>query len=110
MLRHERRLIGLFLPIALVGLFAFAIVANAQKVHEKHAPIHRQTSALSAEPRVITVCEGSGPAIVHLNAQVTSNSPISYRWTSNAGRIRRRWRHGYLGPFRSPGWLLQSFR
>ena len=32
MLRHERRLIRLFLPIALVGFFAFATAASAQKV------------------------------------------------------------------------------
>ena len=88
MLRHERRLIGLFLPIALVGFFVFATVASAQKkvVVEARAFTPPNLSLL-AEPRVITVCEGSGPAVVHLNARATSNYPISYRWTSNAGRI-----------------------
>jgi hypothetical protein len=85
--RNERRLIRLFLPIALVGFFAFAAAASAQKVkvetHEFTAP----DLSLLAEPRVITVCEGSGPSIVQLNARATSNYPISYRWTSNAGRI-----------------------
>jgi hypothetical protein len=88
MLRHKRRLIGLSLPIALVGFFALATVANAQKkVRIETRAFTPPNLSLVAEPRVITVCEGSGAAIVHLNAQVTSNYPISYRWTSNAGRI-----------------------
>ena len=87
MLRHERRLIGFFLPIALVGLFAFATVASAQKARHDTTAFTPPNLSLSAEPRVITVCEGAGPAIVHLNAQVTSNYPIRYRWTTNAGRI-----------------------
>lgn len=87
MLRHERRLIGLFLPIALVGFFAFATVAHAQKVRIDARAFTPPNLSLVAEPRVVTVCEGSGPAVVHLNARATSNYPISYRWTSNAGRI-----------------------
>ena len=87
MLRHERRLIGLFLPNALVGLFTFATVASAQKARQDTVAFTPPNLSLSAEPRVVTVCEGSGPAVVHLNAQVTSNYPIRYRWTSNAGRI-----------------------
>jgi len=87
MLRHDRRLIGLFLPIALVGFFAFATAASAQKVRRDTTALTPPNLSLTAEPRVITVCEGAGPAIVHLNARVTSNNPIRYRWTSNAGRI-----------------------
>jgi hypothetical protein len=87
MLRHERRLIGLFLPIALVGFFAFATAASAQKVRVEAREFTPPNLSLLAEPRVITVCEGSGPATVQLNARATSNYPISYRWTSNAGRI-----------------------
>ena len=87
MLRHKARLFGLFLPIALVGFFALANVANAQKVRVEATGFTPPNLSLLAEPRVIQVCEGSGPAIVHLNARVTSNYPISYRWTSNAGRI-----------------------
>jgi hypothetical protein len=87
MLRHERRLIGLFLPIALVGFFAFATAASAQKVRVEAREFTPPNLSLLAEPRVITVCEGSGPAMVQLNARATSNYPISYRWTTNAGRI-----------------------
>lgn len=86
-LRHERRLIRLFLPIAVVGLFTFATVASAQKVRVETRAFTPPNLSLAAEPRVITVCEGAGPAVVHLNAQVTSNYPIRYRWTSSAGRI-----------------------
>lgn len=87
MLRHERRLIGLFLPIALVGLFAFATVASAQKARVQTRAFTPPNLSLSADPRVITVCEGTDAAIVHLNANATSSYPISYRWTANAGRI-----------------------
>src|ERR1044072_5856893 len=87
MLRYERRLIGMFLPIALVGFFAFATVANPQKVQVETRGSTPPNLSLVAEPRVVTVCEGSGAGVVHLNARVTSNYPISYRWTSSAGRI-----------------------
>ena len=87
MLRHERRLIGLFLPIALVGFFALATAASAQKVRVEAREFTPPNLSLLAEPRVITVCEGSAPAIVQLNARATSTYPINYRWTSNAGRI-----------------------
>lgn len=88
MFRHEPRRIGLFLLIALVGLFTIATVTSAQKkVRVENREFTPPNLSLLAEPRVITVCEGSGPAIVHLNARATSNYPISYRWTSNAGRI-----------------------
>lgn len=87
MLRHDRCLIRLFLPIALLGLFACATVASAQKVRAESRSFTQPKLSLSAEPRVITVCEGAGSAMVHLNAQVTSNSPIRYHWTANAGRI-----------------------
>src|SRR5712691_11183536 len=87
-LRHERRLIGLFLPIALVGLFAFASAAFAQKVKVETRAFTPPTLSLSAEPQVITVCEGAGQALVHLNARATSSYPIRYRWTSNGGRIQ----------------------
>ncbi|HUS09077.1 MAG TPA: hypothetical protein VMZ30_01335 [Pyrinomonadaceae bacterium] len=87
MARNERRRIGLFLPIALVGLFNFATTtASAQQVRIGAREFTPPNLSLVAEPRVITVCEGT-PSIVHLNARVTSNYPITYRWTSNAGRI-----------------------
>src|SRR5258705_2324216 len=88
MFRHEPRRIGLLLPIALGGLFLFATVASAQKrVRVEARDFTPPNLSLLADPRIITVCEGSGPAIVRLNARATSNYPISYRWTSNAGRI-----------------------
>ena len=88
MFRHEPRRLGLFLLIALVGLFTIANLASAQKkVRVEARAFTPPNLSLLAEPRVITVCDGSGPAIVHLNARATSDNPISYRWTSNAGRI-----------------------
>ena len=87
MLRHERRLIGLFLPIALVGLFLFASTTFAQNVRREAVAFTPPNLSLLADPRVITVCEGSGPAVVNLNARATSSYPIRYRWTTNAGRI-----------------------
>ncbi|HEV7682580.1 MAG TPA: hypothetical protein VGO68_10695 [Pyrinomonadaceae bacterium] len=88
MFRHEPRRIGFLLLVALVGLFAFATAASAQKkvIVEARAFTPPNLSVL-AEPRVVTACEGSGAAIVHLNARATSDYPISYRWTTNAGRI-----------------------
>ena len=85
MLRHERRLIGLFLPMALVGLFVFATVASAQKVRVEPRAFTPPNLRLSADPKVVTVCEGSAPAVVRLNAQATSGD--RYRWSSSGGRI-----------------------
>ena len=87
MLRHERRTFKLFLPIALVGLIALASSAFAQKVRRDTVAFTPPNLSLSAEPRVVTVCEGASPAIVRLNARATSNYPIRYRWSTSAGRI-----------------------
>ena len=88
MFRHEPRGIALLGPMALVGLFTLATVASAQKkVRVEAREFTPPNLSLLAEPRVITACEGSSSAIVHLNARATSNYPISYRWTSSAGRI-----------------------
>ena len=86
MVRYQRRLTGFLLPIALVGFFSFATVAQAQKVRVEQRAFTPPNLSLVAAPRVITVCEGS-PAVVNLDARATSNYPISYRWTSSAGRI-----------------------
>lgn len=88
MLRHDRRLIGLFLPIALVAIFAFASSAFAQKVRIETRAFTPPNLSLAADPQAITVCEGAGPALVNLNARATSNYPISYRWSASAGRIQ----------------------
>lgn len=87
MLRHERRLIGLFLPIALVGLFLFASTAFAQRARREAVAYTPPNLSLLADQQVITVCEGSGPAVVRLDARATSSYPIRYRWSANAGRI-----------------------
>src|SRR6185436_13892588 len=87
MLRHDRRDIALLLPIALVGLIAFASSAFGQKTRKETMAFTPPNLSLLAEPSVITVCEGAGPALVQLNARATSNYPIRYRWTANAGRI-----------------------
>ncbi|HKO99169.1 MAG TPA: hypothetical protein VJU86_19375 [Pyrinomonadaceae bacterium] len=88
MLRYERRFIALFLPVALVGIFALSTSAIAQK---KVVVVDRSFTppnlSLAADPQVITVCEGAGPAIVQLNARATSDNPIRYRWTTSGGRI-----------------------
>jgi hypothetical protein len=86
MLRNERRPIGLFLLLALVGCFTFANTAAAQKVRVQTRAFTPPNLSLSADPKIITVCEG--PAIVNLHAAATSDYPISYRWTSNAGHIQ----------------------
>lgn len=88
MLRHERPLVGLFLPIALVGLFLFASTAFGQRARREAVAFTPPNLSLIADPQVITVCEGSGPALVHLNARATSSYPISYRWSANGGRIQ----------------------
>ena len=87
MLRHERRLIQ-FLPIALVGLFALATVASAQKVKVETRSYTPPNLRLSADPKVISVCEGSGAAVVRLTAQTVSNDPIRYSWKSSGGHIQ----------------------
>jgi hypothetical protein len=87
MLRYDRRT-ALILPIALVGLIALASSsALAQKSRKEVVAYTPPNLSLTAEPRVITVCEGAGPALVQLNARATSNNPIRYRWTTNGGRI-----------------------
>jgi hypothetical protein len=87
MLRQDRRDIALLLPIALVGLIAFASSAFGQKTKKETVAFTPPNLSLLAEPSVITVCEGAGPALVHLNARATSSYPIRYRWTTNGGRI-----------------------
>jgi hypothetical protein len=87
MLRHERRPIRLFLPIALVGLLTLASSAFAQKVRRDTVAFTPPNLSLTADPQVLNVCEGAGPAVVRLNARATSNYPIRYRWTTNGGRI-----------------------
>src|SRR5678815_200374 len=88
MFRQVPRGIALLLPLALIALLTFATLASAKKkVRVEARGFGPPNLSLLAEPRVITACEGSSTAVVHLNARATSSYPISYRWTSNAGRI-----------------------
>jgi hypothetical protein len=87
MLRYERRIIGLFLPIALVGMLSLATSASAQRVRVETHAFTAPHLSVGADPQLITVCEGAGPSVVRLNARATSDYPIRYRWSSNVGRI-----------------------
>ena len=87
MLRYERRFILLFLPIALVGVLSLATSAAAQKVRVETRTFTPPNLRVAADPQLITVCEGSGPAVVRLNARATSDYPIRYRWSTNVGRL-----------------------
>src|SRR5688500_15445914 len=87
MLRYERRLIGLFLPIALVGMLLLATSASAQKVRVETRAFTPPNLSVGADPQLITVCEGAGPAVVRLNARATSDYPIRYRWSTDVGRL-----------------------
>ena len=60
MLRNERPLIGLILPIALVGLFLFASTASAQRARREAVAFTPPNLSVVADPQVVTVCEGSG--------------------------------------------------
>ena len=90
MLRHERPVIRIFLPALLVSMLALASVAVGQKARRETVAYTPPNLSLVAQPNVMTVCPSEGaatPALVHLDARVTSNSPVRYRWTTNAGRI-----------------------
>lgn len=89
MFRHKRCLIGLFLPLVLVGLSISSSEALGQRARETfvYAP---PTVSLAADHAVLNACEGDTAAsLVRLNARATSPSgnPIRYNWTTGAGRI-----------------------
>jgi hypothetical protein len=89
MFRSMRQLIGLFLPLALVGLTICAPEAFGQRARETfvYAP---PIVSLSADQSVLSVCEGDKIAsLVNLNAKATSPSgnPIRYNWSTSAGRL-----------------------
>ena len=86
MFRQEPRL-RLLLPIALLAIVGCVSSAYGQKVRVEARAFTPPNLTLAADPQVITVCEGAGPAVVNLNARVTSDTPVSYRWSSSAGRI-----------------------
>ncbi len=88
-LQRKRNLVGLFLPIALVGLSSLTSEAFAQKARETFA-FAPPSLSLAADQTLINVCEGqTGASSVRLNATATSpsGSAISYKWTTTAGRI-----------------------
>ncbi len=85
----KRYLIGLFLPLVLVGLSISASEALGQKAKETfvYAP---PTVSLASDHAVLNACEGDTIAsLVRLNARATSPSgnTIRYNWTTSAGRI-----------------------
>ncbi len=90
MLNRQSHLIGLFLPLALVGLNIFASEASAQKARETflYAPL---ILSITADQAVINACEGvsTAPSLIQLNAKAISpgGNPIRYRWTTSAGSI-----------------------
>jgi len=89
MFRSKRYLIGLFLPLVLVGLSISIPEALGQKARETfvYAP---PTVSLAADHAVLSACEGDTTAsLVRLNARATSpdGNPIRYNWTTSAGRI-----------------------
>jgi len=89
MFRPKRYLIGLFLPLVLVGLSISASEALGQRARETfvYAP---PIVSLAADQAVLNACEGDTLAsLVRLNASATSPSgnPIRYNWTTSAGRI-----------------------
>jgi hypothetical protein len=88
MFRHQPRIFGLFLLVALVGMLSLASSVYAQKVRVETRTFTPPNLTVGADPQLITVCEGAGPAVVRLNARATSDYPIRYSWTSNAGRIQ----------------------
>src|SRR5205809_4720534 len=93
MVRHNRRFIGLLLPIALVGLNILSFEAfgqKAQKGSKETIAFTPPILSVIAEPAVVTACSIEGNAsLVHLDARATSPDgyPIRYRWSASAGRI-----------------------
>lgn len=89
MLRFKSHLIGLFLPLVLVGLGISASEAFGQRARETfvYAP---PTVSLAADHSVLNTCEGdTSGAVVRLSARATSpdGNAIRYNWTTSAGRI-----------------------
>jgi hypothetical protein len=68
-------------------MLSLATSASAQKVRVETRAFTPPNLSVGADPQVITVCEGAGPAVVRLNARATSDFPIRYSWSANAGRI-----------------------
>ena len=82
MLRYERRLIGLFLPIALLGILCLASSASAQKVRVETRAYTPLNLSLVADSPAITVCESISRSVVQLNARATSDN---YRLAGGRG-------------------------
>lgn len=89
MFRCRRYIIGLFLPLVLLGLSVSAPEALGQKSNEAfvYSP---PTLSIAADQAVLSACEDDTIAsLVQLNARASSPSgnPIRYNWTTSAGRI-----------------------
>ncbi len=89
MFRPKPYLIGLFLPLVLLGLGFLSPDALGQKAKETFvfAP---PTVSLAADHSVLNTCAGDTSAsLVNLNAKAVSPSgnPIRYNWSTSAGRL-----------------------
>ncbi len=91
MLRHKCHLLGIFLPIMLVGLNFYASPSFAQKVKKQIVAFTPPVLSVAAEPAVVTACAGGDntASLVHLNARASSSgsNPIRYHWSASFGRV-----------------------
>jgi hypothetical protein len=90
MFRRQRPLIGLLLPLVLVGATIFVSNVFAQKAKTETFVYTPPTLSVTADQSVLSTCAGEGgAALIRLNAQAISpdGNPIRYIWTTNAGRI-----------------------
>jgi len=90
MFRRGRVLSGLFVSMVLLGMNVLSSEVLGQKVKTEVIAYTSPALALTADRSVIRPCLGeTGGTLVHLNASATSpdGNPITYRWTTEAGRI-----------------------
>ena len=93
MLKRQYRLIGIILPLALVGFVSLAPEAFAQKTKTKVETVSftPPTVQISASPNVVTACAGEA-ARVQLDAKTAcfTSSTARYIWSASGGRIDRK--------------------
>jgi hypothetical protein len=82
------RFLGLFLPLALLGISLSSPEVLGQKVRET-VIYNPPTLNLTADPAVMTESDSGNPAVVQLKAAAVSpdGNPIRYAWRAAAGRI-----------------------
>src|ERR1700738_559881 len=90
MSRRVRVLSGLFVSMVLLGVNVLSSEVLGQKVKTETIVYTAPALTLTADQSVIRSCLGeTGATLVRLNARATSpgGNPITYRWTTEAGRI-----------------------